>query len=248
MNMIDLIYDADCPNVESARAQIRKALADAELPEQWREWERSMPDAPDFVRRYGSPTILVNGSDVAGLDADADASCCRVYIGEGGGMTGVPSVEAILAALRRQPSGKSSGESPLSARMNRLAPLAAIPAIVSSMLPMFGCPACWPAYAGVLGALGISVAGYTTYMLPLTLLFLVVALISPAREAWKRKRYGGLLLGISASTFIIVGTFILESSVMAAVGILLLIGASLHARSDRRRECADESCSACSVR
>lgn len=243
MSMIELIYDADCPNIELARMQIRQVLADAGLPVQWREWERSMPDVPDYVRRYGSPTILVNGSDVAGLNSDADASCCRVYIGMNGRIAGVPPVDSILAALRRQPPVKLPEANALSAYVRRLGPLAAIPAIGSSMLPMLGCPACWPVYAGVLGVLGISVADYTAYMLPMTLFFLVIALISPAHNAWNGRQYGGLLLGIVASILIVVGKFVLKSDVVSYMGILLLIGVSIYTfRARQRNVCSDGPC------
>ncbi|MBT3786716.1 hypothetical protein HOF92_17200, partial [bacterium] len=63
---IELIYDSDCPNVEKARRQLKEALAQSGLEESWKEWDRSARESPEYTRRYGSPTILVEGRDVAG--------------------------------------------------------------------------------------------------------------------------------------------------------------------------------------
>ncbi len=99
MKTVELITDRDCPNVEEARTQLRRALAALDLPVEWQEWDRASPDAPPHALRYGSPTVLVNGRDVAGDGSEADANCCRVYIEADGGLRGTPSAETIKAAL-----------------------------------------------------------------------------------------------------------------------------------------------------
>ncbi len=96
---IELVYDCDCPNVEAARSQLRRALIEVGLDTQWKEWDREGADVPDHVRHYGSPTILVNGKDVAGLGTEADSNSCRVYADADGRLQGIPSVEMIRAAL-----------------------------------------------------------------------------------------------------------------------------------------------------
>lgn len=98
---IELVYDSDCPNVERARAQLRQALLELGEEAVWQEWERGSARAPTYVRRYGSPTVLVDGRDVAGDGTESDENCCRVYVGSDGRLVGVPSVEAIQASLRR---------------------------------------------------------------------------------------------------------------------------------------------------
>ncbi len=65
---VDLIYDADCPNVAAARSQLLAAFARAGRAARWSEWDRGRPDSPGYVRGYGSPTILVDGRDVAGAE------------------------------------------------------------------------------------------------------------------------------------------------------------------------------------
>lgn len=98
---VELVYDHDCPNVEAARTQLRRALAETGQPPEWQEWDRESPAAPEYVKDYGSPTILVDGTDVAGEATEADSKCCRVYAGTDGRLQGVPSFEIISAALRR---------------------------------------------------------------------------------------------------------------------------------------------------
>lgn len=62
--VIELIYDADCPNVEFAREALREALSAAGLPLRWTEWLRGSADAPKHAERYSSPTVLVDSRDV----------------------------------------------------------------------------------------------------------------------------------------------------------------------------------------
>ncbi|MCB9558176.1 MAG: thioredoxin family protein [Deltaproteobacteria bacterium] len=96
MLVVDFIYDDDCPNVEAARRNLRDALLTCNLPERWTEHRIGDPGVPARARGFGSPTILVDGKDVAGAEASAER-CCRVYPTGGG----VPSVELICAALER---------------------------------------------------------------------------------------------------------------------------------------------------
>ncbi len=99
MKTIELITDRDCPNVVDARAELRRALAELALPLEWQEWDRESPDAPAHARNYGSPTVLVDGRDVAGDNTEGDANCCRVYVQADGRFSGVPSADLIRAAL-----------------------------------------------------------------------------------------------------------------------------------------------------
>lgn len=96
---IELIYDSDCPNVDAARTQLRLALSEANLGLPWQEWCTDDPLIPPHAFGYGSPTVLVNGKDVAGSKADLKARACRVYAGNER-LSGVPSVKSIVAALR----------------------------------------------------------------------------------------------------------------------------------------------------
>jgi hypothetical protein len=96
MPVIDFIYDDTCPNVEAARANLREALGQAGLPAAWSEHRIGDPSVPERTRGFGSPTILVDGRDVAGVQPSTE-QCCRVYATGGG----VPPVELIVRALTR---------------------------------------------------------------------------------------------------------------------------------------------------
>lgn len=99
MPKIELVYDRDCPNVEATRVVLRRALGKAGLPEEWTEWDREAPESPEHARSYGSPTVLVGGTDVSGDGGESDANCCRVYAGADGGLRGVPAFEDVVRAL-----------------------------------------------------------------------------------------------------------------------------------------------------
>lgn len=103
--LVELIYDTDCPNVEASREALREAFRIAGLQPAWTEWDRTAPDGPAYAQRYGSPTILVNGRDIAGAPGNEE-SCCRLYNNGGRGLEGVPSAERIAEALsaRGQPN------------------------------------------------------------------------------------------------------------------------------------------------
>jgi len=99
MARVELIYDEGCPNVDAARAQLRRAFERAGRDPRWRELSSADPGLPDHARGYGSPTILVDGHDVASEPRSA-GSCCRVYARADGRLAGVPSVDRIVEALR----------------------------------------------------------------------------------------------------------------------------------------------------
>ena len=100
MPVVELLYFPGCPHVVAAREQLRRAFTAAGLAASWTEHDVTA-DAPAHVRGYGSPTILVDGCDVAGAGPVEGASC-RVYAGSE--VSGAPPLEAIVAALRGAPN------------------------------------------------------------------------------------------------------------------------------------------------
>jgi len=96
---VELIYEKTCPNVEAARHQLKSALEQAGLDPVWAEWEVSDPEAPEYSRLHGSPTILVNERDVSGLKPGDSCDNCRIYTDDSGQLQIVPSIEKILSAL-----------------------------------------------------------------------------------------------------------------------------------------------------
>ena len=98
---VELVLDRDCPNVEAARMQLRRAFETIGETASWQEWDRDDPTCPAYARAFGSPTILVDREDVSGAGGRADANSCRVYEDEEGRLVGVPPLDVITAALGR---------------------------------------------------------------------------------------------------------------------------------------------------
>ena len=98
MSFVELIYESQCPNVDPARAQLRRAFSTLGISRSWTEWTHGAPGTPDYAENCGSPTILVDGHDVAPV-AGQGGACCRVYVDPSGQPRGVPSVDAIVSAL-----------------------------------------------------------------------------------------------------------------------------------------------------
>lgn len=229
---VELIYDRDCPNVLDARANLVKALATSGREERWTEWDRSAPDSPPHIRGYGSPTVLVDGKDAAGdspmpipqTGPDEGSPSCRLYRNGAGRASGIPSVEQIAAALDfndgaatiapRRPAGWGSS-------------LAAAPGIAFAFLPKLACPLCWPAYAGLLGSLGLGFLIDETYLFPLTASFLVLAAVALAFRARSRRGYGPFALGFAASAVVLTGKFAFNSNAAMYGGIAVLVAASV---------------------
>jgi hypothetical protein len=95
---VDLIFDRDCPNVEATRANLKKALVQAGLPPEWKEWNCTADDTPAELRGFGSPTVLINGIDVTG-EPPSGAACCRLYRAADGRLLEAPAVEMLIRAL-----------------------------------------------------------------------------------------------------------------------------------------------------
>ena len=122
--------------------------------------------------------------------------------------------------------------------------LAVAPAISSALLPALTCPACWPAYAGLLSSLGLGFVDYTPYLLPMTVGFLTLGLFALGYQARNRRGYKPLFLGFVGATILVIGKFVSFSETATYGGIAFLVGASLwNAGSFRSKEPA--ACPAC---
>jgi hypothetical protein len=236
MPTVDLIYVSDCPNVSLARANLLLAFGRAGLKPRWSEHRIGDPEAPAHTRGYGSPTILIDGRDVAGQPPSGQTSC-RIYDGAAGSAH-APTVEQITAALTSAPSRTISSR----ARIGWRSSLATLPGIGLSLLPKIACPACWPAYTGVLTSLGLGFLVDVRYLLPLTALFLVVAVAALGFRARRRRGFGPFVLGLGASALVLVGKFRFESDPAMYAGLGLLIAASIWNTWPRR---ATPACPAC---
>ena len=241
MAHVELIYDMDCPNVRGARKALLEGFSQAGLQPSWMEWDRGATESPAYVRRYGSPTILVGGCDVAGETPNDGGSSCRLYRNGSGKFEGAPSVKSVTEALRaseRPPvtaAGSSAGWS---------SSLAALPGIAFAFLPKLACPACWPAYAALLSTAGLGVLLDTTYLFPLTAVFLILAVGALGFRARSRRGYGPFAAGLAAAVLVLIGKFVFDSNTAMYGGIGLLVAASLwNAWPRKKTEAA--SCSKC---
>jgi len=224
MTRVELIYDRDCPNVQRARRALLEGFNLAGLQPSWTEWDRMSPDSPAYARTYGSPTILVDGRDVGGAAPGDGGSSCRLYRNGSGAFKGAPSVNQVAQALRGQ-----NGQ-PLTAMRSSSgwrSSLATIPGIAFAFLPKLACPACWPAYAGLLSSVGLGFLLDTAYLLPLTAVFLVLAVGALAFRARSRRGYGPFGAGLAAAGVVLVGKFVFESDAAMYGGIGLLVAASV---------------------
>ncbi len=239
MPRVEIVYLPSCPNVAEARARLMRAFVAAKLTPSWSEHQADDPDLPGYARGFASPTILVDGRDVAGAEPTGAGEACRLYAGEGGAR-GAPSLSSIVAALSASSATPAAPKRGLRWRLS----LAALPGLAFALLPKLACPACWPAYAGLLGSLGLGFLIETRWLLPLTAIFLTAAL---AALAYRARRRHGLMpfgLGIAATALVLAGKFWLESNPATYAGVALLVAASLW-NTWPKRQPDIASCPAC---
>ena len=223
-NRVILLYDEDCPNVAATRSNLTKALVQAGQDAKWVEMNRTADDTPKRFHGFGSPTVLVDGDDVAGVVPGDGAPCCRTYH-DGEGFLRAPSVAMIVSALKRRRPPVATGGGGRKRFVGHA--LVAAPGSVAALLPSILCPACWPVYAGMLSAVGLGFLMQSRYLFPITAVLLGVALYAllPRRRA--RSRWGPLVLGLVGIAAIFVGKFIFAFAPATYVGVAGLIGASL---------------------
>jgi hypothetical protein len=117
-----------------------------------------------------------------------------------------------------------------------------IPGVGVSLLPKLICPLCWPAYAGLLSALGLGFLVNSRNLFAVTALFLIVAVSSLAFRARQRRGYGPAAMGLIASFLILFGKFDLESPTIAYAALAFLISASIWNTWPIRRAAACPQC------
>ena len=102
---IELVYDPGCPNIGRARDVLTEACRDSGVPAVWTEWSSDDPDAPGYALNLGSPSVLVNGEDVAPGPhpwmprTPGAGPRCRVYR-DGDAIVGAPPLDRVTDAIR----------------------------------------------------------------------------------------------------------------------------------------------------
>ncbi len=104
---VEVLYVPDCPHHPRAVQQLRKVLLAEGIAAEIHEVAvRNSRAAKEFKFR-GSPTIRINGRDVAGESQDEELHvlACRIY--PGAKEMGVPPVEMMRSAARKARDGES---------------------------------------------------------------------------------------------------------------------------------------------
>ena len=185
---IELLYEPDCPNVPKARDNLRAALSACRLAPAWDELSLADPATRANHASRGSPTILVDGADVAGPDA-AEAAACRIYRDADGALAGAPAAADIAKAIRARLATTGAEAADHRATTPHDPPLAPAPTTgLATVLPGLGaaavlvptCGACVPAVASLLGAAGLGILLSEPALIALTLTALGVAVTALA--------------------------------------------------------------------
>jgi len=151
--------------------------------------------------------------------------------------------------------GKSSSDAGSQAKRSWRSSLDTLSgATLLAFLPRLLCPACWPAYAGLLSSMGLGFLLKTTWLLPLTMVTLMFVLVSLAFRARARRGYGPFMLGLLGSGALLGGYFVFTSGTAISVwgidgGAVLLVMASIWngwPRKRKRNGIEIDKCPSCS--
>jgi mercuric ion transport protein len=241
MSRVELIYDRSCPNVPHARKALLEGFVLAGLRPSWTEWDRGSSESPGYVRRYGSPTILVDGRDVAATPASAGLDSCRLYDHGVKGLKGVPPVEEIASAFAKARTSRFEADS--AGGVWRFA--ATLPGAGAGLIPVGLCPACWPAYVGVMGSLGLGFLLDPAYLSSIVVGLLGLALFALAFRARSRRGYGPLALGSASAGLVMIFKFVYVIDPLVYAGILGLVSASVWNARPRKKSGGTGFCPKC---
>ena len=95
---ISFLSFTGCPLAPQARSNLVDAIntLDSDLNIDFEEVDLLSDSTPNEVKRWGSPTILINGADLMGF-SKGDACGCRIYNSDGG----VPTISEIVDAVKK---------------------------------------------------------------------------------------------------------------------------------------------------
>ncbi|MBL4818833.1 MAG: MerC domain-containing protein, partial [Deltaproteobacteria bacterium] len=199
----------------------------------FQEYLIDSPETPEYAKSVASPSVFVNGKDVAEDRGSHTGKGCRVYYNDGK-YEGVPSAESIVAAIQSVPQG------------NRM--LSSLPAAAGSglsLIPVVACPACWPAYTALLAALGVPFFTLdAAWLTPFLFFFLLLALGFLFFKAKTRRGYGPFWLGVAGVCLIAAGRLLFTP--LLYLGSPLLIAAALWNAWPLKSK--TPSCPACDVK
>ena len=98
---IEILYFDGCPNHDVADGRVREVLAEMGIQAELIHVNVKDEETAQEVQFPGSPTIRVNGADVApGTNGQPFSMRCRVYPASSG-FDGAPDKDAIRTAIER---------------------------------------------------------------------------------------------------------------------------------------------------
>jgi len=99
---VELLWWEGCPSTERALGELREALAELGLPAEVRVREVRTDEEARAAGFTGSPTILIDGTDVAAPTLGEPAMlACRVYRRRDGRISPTPDPDYVRETLRR---------------------------------------------------------------------------------------------------------------------------------------------------
>ncbi len=90
---IELVYFKGCPNFSKTKAELATAMEELSIEAKIVMLDREEENIPEHALLYGSPSILINGSDLFGAKPSKYSSC-RLY-----GRKGYPNKMEIMNKL-----------------------------------------------------------------------------------------------------------------------------------------------------
>ncbi len=103
MPKVEFFYWAECPSHERALAILRETMAEQNIQAPVEVIEIKSEAEAEHYQFYGSPTIRIDGADIAPFleDTAQFSLTCRAYRRADGRISPLPPRELIVAAFQR---------------------------------------------------------------------------------------------------------------------------------------------------
>ncbi|GAB4509749.1 MAG: hypothetical protein OHK0046_05320 [Anaerolineae bacterium] len=99
---VEFLYFEDCPSHDVALERLRQVMAEQAIDADVHIIRVETEAEAEQYRFTGSPTIRVNGEDIAPLFDTTYGLACRAYRLEDGRISPLPSVQMIRQALKQE--------------------------------------------------------------------------------------------------------------------------------------------------
>jgi hypothetical protein len=105
---VEVLYVPNCPHHPTAVSQLKAVLRAEGIPAEIHEVAVTSTKAAQELKFRGSPTVKINGRDIAGESQDPEsfALACRIYAGAK--EAGLPPIEMMRSAVREARKGETT--------------------------------------------------------------------------------------------------------------------------------------------